>query len=125
MALSPYTLVAEWEGQVVGHIAFSPAFIHGEGLGWYTLSPVAVLPSRQKQGIGAPLIRTGLDGLRALGAGSCLLVGDPAYQVRFGFRQVPRLRIHEVPPEYVMCLPFSGDIPSGLVTHHPAFFTTA
>nr|WP_243323521.1 N-acetyltransferase [Geothrix sp. SG200] len=119
------SLVAERQGQVVGHIAFSPALIQGEDLGWYTLGPVAVLPSHQRQGIGASLIRAGLDGLRSLGANGCLLVGDPAYYTRFGFRHVPSLGIHEVPPEYVMCLPFTGDVPSGLVTHHPAFFTTA
>lgn len=63
--------------------------------------------------------------LRASGALTLSLLADPACYARFGFRHIPSLRIHEVPPEYVMCLPFSGDIPGGLVTHHPAFFTTA
>lgn len=51
------SLVAEAEGEVVGHIAFSPALIDGQDLGWYTLGPVAVLPGHQGQGIGAALVR--------------------------------------------------------------------
>lgn len=119
------SLVAEWEGQVAGHIAFSPALIRGEDLGWYTLGPVAVLPSHQKRGLGASLIRAGLQGLRALGANGCLLVGDPGYYLRLGFRHLPGLHVHDVPPEYVLGLPFSDEVPGGPVTHHPAFFTTA
>jgi putative acetyltransferase len=119
------SLVAEMEGQVVGHIAFSPAVIRGEDLGWYTLGPVAVLPPHQRQGIGSLLIRTGLDRLRALGARGCLLVGDPGYYRRFGFRHLPALRIAEVPAEFFLGLPFGEEVPSGLVTHHPAFFATA
>lgn len=119
------SLVAEWEGQVVGHIAFSPALIDGQDLGWYTLGPVAVLPSHQRKGIGSSLVKAGLQGLRALGAKGCLLVGDPGYYLRFGFRHDDSLRVHEVPPEYFMCMAFSEGTPSGLVTHHPAFFTTA
>lgn len=116
------SLVAEAEGEVVGHIAFSPALIDGQDLGWYTLGPVAVLPGHQGQGIGAALIREGLEGLRARGARGAVLVGDPGYYTRFGFRHVPSMRVDEVPPEYVMGLPLQGDIPSGLVTHHPGFF---
>jgi putative acetyltransferase len=119
------SLVAETEGQVVGHIAFSPALIDGQDLGWYTLGPVAVLPSHQRKGIGSSLIQAGLQGLRELGAKGCLLVGDPNYYLRFGFRHDPSLHIHEVPPEFFMCMSFSNDTPSGLVTHHQAFFTTA
>ncbi|HEY3399338.1 MAG TPA: N-acetyltransferase [Geothrix sp.] len=119
------SLVADLDGQVVGHIAFSPALIDGQNLGWYTLGPVAVLPSHQRQGIGSMLVNAGLDGIRALGANGCLLVGDPSYYIRFGFKHQPSLRIHEVPPEYFMGISFSEDIPSGLVTHHQAFFTMA
>lgn len=119
------SLVAEAEGEVVGHIAFSPALIDGQDLGWYTLGPVAVLPGHQGQGIGAALVREGLDGLNALGAKGCVLVGDPGYYKRFGFRNLLSLRVDDVPPDYFMGLPLVGDIPSGLVTHHPAFFVTA
>jgi putative acetyltransferase len=119
------SLVAELDGQVVGHIAFSPALINGQNHRWFTLGPVAVLPSHQKKGIGSSLINAGLQGIRALKANGCLLVGDPNYYTRFGFEHFNSLCVHEVPPEYFMCLPFTEDIPTGLVTHHQAFFTTA
>lgn len=119
------SLVAEVEGGAVGHIAFSPALIEGQDLGWYTLGPVAVLPSWQKQGAGSALIRDGLDRLRALGAQGCLLVGEPGYYLRFGFRHLPSLHVEGVPPEYFLALPFSEVLPAGRVTHHPAFSVTA
>lgn len=117
--------VAECEGTVAGHIAFSPARIDGEDLGWYTLGPVGVLPMLQGKGIGSALIREGLEGLRALGAKGCLLVGDPGYYKRFGFQNPPSLQVAEVPPEFFLCLALVGPVPSGLATHHPAFFTLA
>lgn len=120
-----WSLVAEVDGEVVGHIAFSPALIDGRNLGWYTLGPVAVLPAHQGHGLGAALVRAGLEGLRALGARGSVLVGDPGYYTRFGFRHEPSLQVDDVPPEYFLCLPLGAEIPSGLVTHHPAFFVTA
>lgn len=118
------SLVAEDEGQVVGHIAFSPALIDGEDLKWFTLGPIAVSPTRQRQGIGSRLVEAGIEALRQLGANGCLLVGDPAYYLRFGFRHSQSLSVHDVPPEYFMCLPLAGEIPHGAVTHHPAFYVT-
>jgi putative acetyltransferase len=119
------SLVAEAEGAVVGHIAFSPALIDGQDRGWYTLGPVAVLPVHQGRGICGALVRAGLEELRTLGARGCVLVGDPGYYTRFGFRNLPTLRVDDVPPEYFMGLALGTEVPSGLVTHHPAFFVTA
>ena len=118
------SLVAEDNGQVVGHIAFSPALIDGNDLNWFTLGPIADAPNRQKQGIGSRLIEAGLEALRQLGANGCLLVGDPAYYLRFGFRHSQSLSVEHVPPEYFMCLPLAGEIPHGAVSHHPAFYVT-
>ena len=53
------SLVAEVDGQVVGHVAFSVVTINGEDKGWYGLGPVSVSPELQKQGIGSKLIREG------------------------------------------------------------------
>ena len=119
------SLVAEDAGQVVGHIAFSPALIDGKDLDWLTLGTIAVAPKRQRQGIGSRLVETGIEALRQLGANGCLLVGDPAYYQRFGFRHSQSLTVEHVPPEYFMCLPLAGEIPHGAVTHHPAFYVTA
>lgn len=115
-------LVAEEDGVVVGHIAFSPAKIDGKDCGWFMLGPVAVEPSHQKRGIGGALIREGLRQLRALGAKGCALVGHPAYYGRFGFAHVVSLGMEGVPPEVFFALPMDGQVPRGVVTIHPAFF---
>ena len=115
------SLVAESGGEVVGHIAFSTADIGGSSTGWFLLGPVAVRPARQRQGIGSALVEAGLDALRARGAGGCVLVGDPAFYGRFGFGQYPGVTWHGVPDENVLCLLFSGEMPTGEVACHPAF----
>ena len=79
----------------------------------------------ERQGIGRGLIEEGLKALRAIGAKGCILVGDPAFYGRFGFRHNPAL-VHEgVPPENLMYLPMSEQIPRGQVSFHPAFFVGA
>ena len=115
------SLVAESDGEVVGHIAFSAASIGGSSTGWFVLGPVAVQPARQGEGIGRALVEAGLDALRSRGAGGCVLVGDPAFYVRFGFGQYPGVAWHGVPDENVLCLLMSGEMPTGEVAHHPAF----
>lgn len=117
------SLVAEVAspGGVAGHIAFSPAPISGQDLGWYLLGPVAVLPALQRRGIGSALVRAGLVALQGLGAQGCVLVGDPAFYTRLGFRQATRLVYPGVPPEVVLSLCLSGPEPAGEVGHHPAF----
>ena len=115
------SLVAEVDGQVVGQIAFSPVTIGGKDCGWLALGPVAVSPSRQRQGIGQALVNEGLKTIRNMGAQGCVLVGDPAFYRRFGFENNSALRMEGVPPEVLMCLPMADDVPEGDVTHHPAF----
>ncbi|KAB2685397.1 MULTISPECIES: GNAT family N-acetyltransferase [Brucella/Ochrobactrum group] len=115
------SLVAEEDGQVLGHVAFSPVQIGGEDKGWYGLGPVSVSPDRQGEGIGGKLIREGLALLRAAGAKGCVLLGDPGYYGRFGFKADQRLKLPGVPPEYFQCLPFGPDIPEGDVAFDKAF----
>lgn len=116
------SLVAEIDGQVVGHMAFSPVTISDGPKGWYGLGPVSVLPEYQKQGIGKSLINEGLSLLKDMGGQGCALVGDPNYYKRFGFRNVPGL-IHEgVPQEFFLVLPFTEKIPQGIVVFHEGFW---
>ena len=115
------SLVAETDDEVVGHIAFSAAEIGGSSPGWFLLGPVAVQPARQGEGIGRALVETGLDALRSRGACGCVLVGDPAFYRRFGFRQYPGVAWHDVPDENVLCLLMSGEMPTGEVACHAAF----
>lgn len=119
------SLVAELEGAVVGHIAFSLATVGGRDLGWRLLGPLAVLPELQRRGIGSALVRAGLGELRRLGAAGCALVGDPAYYARLDFRQCRGLSWPGVPEQYVLCLPLAaegpGGEPEGALGCHPAF----
>ena len=115
------SLVAESDGEVVGHIAFSAADIGGSSTGWFLLGPVAVLPSRQGEGTGRALVETGLSVLRSRGARGCVLVGDPGFYGRFGFRHASGVVWAGVPDENVLCLVMSGEMPSGEVVCHPAF----
>jgi putative acetyltransferase len=115
------SLVAELDGQVVGHIAFSPVTLSDGTPDWYGLGPVSVLPAHQRQGIGGALIREGLSRLRGMGARGCCLVGHPGYYGRFGFANTPGLGHEGVPPEVFFALSFDGHIPQGTVAFHGAF----
>ncbi len=116
------SLVAEIDGKIVGHIAFSPVTISDGSIDWYGLGPVSVQPEFQRQGIGKALILEGLSRLKALGAQGCILVGNPAYYNRFGFKNFPNLTMKHVPQENVLALPFAKKIASGVIEHHPDFF---
>jgi putative acetyltransferase len=115
------SLVAEEEGRIVGHVAFSSVSVDGAEVGWFGLGPVSVSPGRQGQGVGSALIREGLAQLRALGAKGCVLLGDRNYYQRFGFANDPGLRYEGAPPEHFMRLSFGDDVPQGVVRFHPAF----
>lgn len=115
------SLVAEIEGKVVGHIAFSPVAIAGHLCDWYGLGPVAVLPELQREGIGSLLINAGISRLHELGAKGCVLLGEPEYYQRFGFRVRDGLTLPGVPPEYFLALPFDEEEIRGEVSYDTAF----
>jgi putative acetyltransferase len=115
------SLVAELDGQVVGHVAFSPVSISDGTLNWYGLGPVSVLPAFQRQGIGKALIWEGLSRLKDMNAVGCCLVGHPEYYIKFGFQNMPGLVLDGVPPEVFFALSFDGHIPRGSVAFHEAF----
>lgn len=114
-------LVAEHAGEVVGQAAFSPVTIDGAPSAWCCLGPIAVRPDRQRAGIGSALVRAGLERLRRRGAAGCVLLGDPRYYRRFGFRTGTAMTAPGYPPEYFMALPFGPEIPAAAVGFHPAF----
>lgn len=113
------SLVVEDEGEVIACLAASPAQI-GHQDDWSLIGPIAVLPSRQRQGVGTELITEALDRLRLTHRGAAL-VGDPAYYSRFGFREFPGLTVTGCPSEFVQALPFSDPEPRGELIHHRAF----
>ncbi len=115
------SLVAEEDGVILGHVAFSPVTINGEAGDWYGLGPVSVRPGRQGEGIGAALVNAGLVALKARDAGGCVVLGDPAYYGRFGFSADHALRYPGVPEVYFQSLVLSGPPPVGTVAYDPAF----
>jgi putative acetyltransferase len=81
------SLVAEVDGQIVGHILFSDITIVSPErvVDALALAPMAVLPAYQRKGIGSRLVRDGLDRCRGAGHRIVIVVGHPGYYPRFGF----------------------------------------
>jgi putative acetyltransferase len=85
-----HSWVAEVGGSIVGHILFTPAAItaaEGKQTAGAGLGPLAVLPDRQRRGIGSALVRAGLEEMRVSGTAFVVLVGHPGYYPRFGFKR--------------------------------------
>lgn len=115
------SLVAELGADVVGHVAISPVTISGAFLDWYGLGPISVAPAHQGRGIGSLLVLDALHALRERQAGGCVVLGEPAYYGRFGFRTEPGLVLPDVPPEYFQALAFAEAMPCGVVSYDESF----
>jgi putative acetyltransferase len=125
------SLVAEDEGRVVGHIAFSRVRIASAldlfGLG---LGPMAVLPSFQNRGIGSRLVREGLLRCRALGACFVVVLGHAHFYPRFGFVTASQFQLScswPVPEGVFMAIELnSGSLAGaeGPVSYEPEFNDT-
>ena len=81
------SLVAECDGEVVGHILFTdlPIVTEGGVVDALALAPLAVLPPYQRRGIGSTLVRAGLEACRGIGPAIVVVLGHPEYYPRFGF----------------------------------------
>ena len=81
------SLVAEDAGRIIGHILFShlPIAAGGRVIEAAALAPMAVLPERQREGIGSALVRAGLAACRRAGVAAVVVLGHPDYYPRFGF----------------------------------------
>ena len=82
------SLVAEERG-LVGHVLFSPLVLRREGetrAGVVSLAPLAVLPGHQRAGVGTALVHEAHERLVASGTAASVVLGDPAYYARFGYR---------------------------------------
>jgi putative acetyltransferase len=119
------SLVAKVDGTVVGHIAISPVSVSDGATGWYGLGPLSVAPEYQRRGIGSRLVGEALRLLRERGAAGCVLLGEPRYYNRFGFRIDPNLKLPGVPSEYFQAISFEDLRPRGVVSYHAAFLVTA
>ena len=98
------SLVAEADGTIVGHIAFSPVNINnGKSWSGYILAPLGVKPEYQKRQIGSNLIESGIERLSKMGVDVVFVYGDPQYYGKFGFS--PDVASRYSPP-YELQYPF-------------------
>lgn len=115
------SLVAFQGRRLVGHLTFAPVRISGGAPGWHSLGPLSVAPDVQGAGVGTTLVWHGLRTLRQQGAAGSVVLGEPAYFGRFGFRSTPALRLKGAPPGCFLVRPFDRLIPMGTVQYHQAF----
>jgi putative acetyltransferase len=121
------SLVAEADGEIVGHIAFSPIVVDSNGrlVPGVGLAPMAVAPQRQRQGIGGRLIAEGLQRLRSAGHPFCVVLGHAEYYPHHGFVRASSHGIrweHPVPDDvfFVQELAHGGLAGvSGIVRYRP------
>jgi len=115
------SLVAEDDGAIVGHIAFSPVTIDGVHAGWFGLGPISVRADRQRRGIGKALIARGVELLREQGASGVALIGNPDIYGRVGFESDGLLAYGDLDRRLVQRLVLSGPPPRGELKFAPAF----
>lgn len=122
------SLVAEENGTVVGHIMFSPVTLSNNvGIKIMGLAPMAVLPNRQRKGIGSRLVRTGLARCKELGYGAVVVLGHAGYYPRFGFVPASQYGIrseYDVPDDVFMAMELEPNYlhgVTGTIHYHPAF----
>lgn len=113
------------DDQVVGHVMFSRARLD-TGVPLLALAPMAVLPDRQREGIGSELAREGLKRARRLDFAAVVVVGHAEYYPRFGFEPARPRGIEApfaVPDEVWMVHLLPGYDPAarGQVVYPPAF----
>lgn len=122
------SIVAERDGEILGHILFSPVRLtDADDLRVMGLAPMAVAPERQRTGIGAALVREGLAHCQREGVDAVFVVGHPEYYPRFGFSRASGFGItceFEVPDEAFMArelVPGVLNGRTGQVLYHEAF----
>ena len=117
------SLVAEQNGEIAGHVLYSRLTLdpsHSEAL---SLAPAAVLPKRQRQGIGARLIEEAHRMLTMRGEKIVFVLGDPAYYGRFGF-SAATAKPFRTPYDgkYMQALILAPDAPKSGRVRYPAAF---
>ena len=79
---SVVSLVADEDGQIIGHVLLSKMDAPFPAL---ALAPVSVVPIRQRSGIGSALIKRAVNRAGSKGWAAIFVLGDPNYYERFGF----------------------------------------
>lgn len=138
---SPFiSLVAELDGEIVGHIMFTPvtmvrkfagvtikSAVKNKKLKMMGLAPLCVLPEQQNEGIGTALVEAGFEACKAIDYTASVVLGNPFYYKRFGFVPTAEFNIDSefrIPKELFMAVEF---VPkalrwrAGRVLYHQAF----
>lgn len=122
------SLVAEEDGELVGHIMFTPiALSDHPNLKVMGLGPMAVAPTHQNKGIGSALVKAGLDQCCQMDFVAVVVLGHPEYYPRFGFSPASQFGIdceYDVPDEVFMAIelkPEALNESTGRVRYQPAF----
>ncbi len=79
------------DGQLIGHLMFSPVTIDQQDVGVQGLGTLCVHPEHRSQGIGECLVKEGLEFLAELGYAGCVVRGSNEYYQRFGFELAQNL----------------------------------
>jgi putative acetyltransferase len=130
-----FALVAEEDGEVVGHVAFSEITLGstpqrsgpGGSSDMFGLAPLAVRPDHQRRGIGDALTRRGLEECLRRGAVLVFVLGHASYYPRFGFRPAAAAGFHWDSLEHdgsfflLELAPGAAAGRSGWVHYHPVF----
>jgi putative acetyltransferase len=118
---SAVSLVAEEDGQIVGHVLLSRMDAPFPAL---ALAPVSVIPTRQRSGIGSALVKRAVNSARSKGWDAIFVLGDPNYYERFGFdREAAAGFASPYAGRHFMVLRLSPSLPAttGELRHAPAF----
>jgi putative acetyltransferase len=123
------SLVAEVDGEVVGHILFYPILIDAGKVKFESLAlaPMSVHPEFQKRGIGSRMVKEGIKSAKEHGFSSVIVLGHPEYYPRFGFGPASRWDIHapfDVPVEAFLAIELEKSSLSGVsgVVEYPQEF---
>lgn len=113
---------------VMGHILFSPVTLSSQPeLPIMGLAPMAVIPARQRQGVGSDLVRAGIDACRDAGCVAVVVLGHADYYPRFGFVPASRFGLvseYDVPDDVFMAMELTAGVlrgNAGTIRYHPAF----
>lgn len=125
------TLVAEVDGEIVGHILFSGVLVEDRATGTATpalaLAPMAVAPGHQRRGIGTALARAALERADERPEAAVIVLGHPEYYPRFGFQPASRFGIEppwpDIPDDAFLVVPLAGytEACRGVVVYPSAF----
>jgi putative acetyltransferase len=104
------SLVADLEGEVIGHILFTKIGIESDSKlqkGLLSLAPMSVLPHHQREGVGSLLVKTGIEIAKKLKYKGIIVLGHPEYYPRFGFKEAKLWDIYppfQVNSNVFMCM---------------------